>query len=600
MSEEPRSSREVQAREVRPLTRAQRRSREERRERGLTGLLARHRRRRAERRARAERDLHGGYSGGGGGGGGRGERDATALGRHATRGASAGLAGHPAAGGSLGATRDLFPGGATGGEGAVFTMSPDALAAGEPLGAGAGIALVARLHLTRWRRSRAVQAWAVGAVVTGYVLLGWGWAATAGDGGALLGMLAFAALVGVLVAAPGLGSSALGRDREAGVLGSLQVTALSAADLAVGAWAAATAVPLLGLLALLPAFVVAAVLDGAGVVAPAAAVLTLVVTTAVGAALGVGPGTAARRPAGVAWSAALVAGLSVGTLIAYALLVATTPQTTTLPVRVAAIGVEAAQRATADADGCVVVPRDVTRYRGDRWWPVLVASPFVSLADALGGADAAGGGISAALSRTIRATAVPPGDQIVEDCVAHRPSASPAAGTAAMSSGVPSSGVSASGVSASGVSSSGVSASGTGPAAAATTPPGASTGAPTGTAKPATPGTATPGTAPPTGTSAASAPPGPTAPTTTGSTAPTEPTEPTDADPETAAGPALWPVGLLGSLAVGGASLGWAVRRLRSPQDRVGRAPRRPAGDAPRLRRLLPWARRPGATTRTR
>lgn len=296
----------------------------------------------------------------------------------------------------------------------------------------AGLRLVAALHTVQWRRSprhRIAFAAGVGSV---YAVVGLGWAATGGAGGVLLGLATFAALVATLVAAPALGAAALGELRDRKVLPALQLTRLTGADLVGGSWAAAAGAPLLGLAAAAPAVAAAAAVDGAGLVAPLCGLIVLATLAVAGAAAGVLAGAFTRRAAtALAVSAGLVAAMGVGTLIAYALLTAATPQTVRLPVRVAAVtltgAADASARGAADAQGCVVVERDVTRYRGDRFWPLLAANPFVMVTDALGTSGVAGrSGVLTTLSDTIRSVSLPPGDAIVEECPG-RPAAAPAA-----------------------------------------------------------------------------------------------------------------------------------------------------------------------------
>lgn len=284
---------------------------------------------------------------------------------------------------------------------------------------GAGLRLVAALQFVSWRRSPRHRVAAAAGVGSVYLVVGLGWAATGGAGGVLLGLATFAALVVVLVTAPALGARALGELRDRGVLPALQLTRLTGSDLVGGSWAAAAGAPLLGLVAVTPAVATAAALDRSGVVAPGCALAVLAALALAGAAAGVLAGAATRRAvSAAAVSAGLVAAVSVGTLIAYALLTAATPQTVRLPVRVAAVTVagqpDRPAPDTADDRGCVVVERDVTRYRGDRYWPLLAVNPFVMLADSLGASDRAG--VLGALSDTIRSVSVPPDDAIVEDC----------------------------------------------------------------------------------------------------------------------------------------------------------------------------------------
>lgn len=287
-----------------------------------------------------------------------------------------------------------------------------------------GVMLAAQLHALRWWRTPRLVVTFVVALAGAYALLGLAWVATGGRVGVMLGLVSFAALVAVVLAVPALACSAVAGDRDRGVLPVLQLTALSGGQLMLGAWVAACGVGLLALLLGAPVLLVAAVLDGTGLAAPLATVAALVTATGCAGALGVFAGASIRRgPAAMALTQVLVAVLSVGTLIGYAVLVAMTPQTTQAPVRVAAVTLDPALGGTApeggtpvaDEHGCVLVERDITRFRSDRVWPVLAFSPFVTLADALGAGPERPSVVNA-LSDAIRGTRAAPGDEPVENC----------------------------------------------------------------------------------------------------------------------------------------------------------------------------------------
>lgn len=298
----------------------------------------------------------------------------------------------------------------------------------------AGASLVARLHLLRlWRSPRRrllVLAW----IASTYLVLGLGWAATGGDAGVLLGLVSFGALTVGLCVAPAVAAAGITADRELGVLPFLQVSGLRAGGLAVGAWCAGLAVPVGVLVATTPALVTAAVLDSGGLAPMAQSLAALGASIGAVCSLAVLSATRARRAlAALALAYVGVACLTVGTLVAYALASAGTQETTALPVRVSVATIAANSATTAtttattkprpDADGCVVMTQEVTRYRSDRVWGVLALNPYVVLADALAGPPRAVDGESVAratpvtaLSATIRATRLPPPDSVVENC----------------------------------------------------------------------------------------------------------------------------------------------------------------------------------------
>ena len=321
----------------------------------------------------------------------------------------------------------------------------------------AGASLVTRIHLLGLWRSRGHRAALISWVVTIYLLLGLGWAATGGAAGVLLGLLSFASLSVGLCVAPTVAASRLARDRDAGILPFLQVSDVRPGGLALGAWCSGVAAPVVVLLSTLPALAAATYLDDAGWAPLAQSLAVQVVVVGALASLGVLAATRSRtRLVALAASYVGVGLLAVGTLIAYALASSATIETVRLPVRVAAAtllaptpaptgspGPSATPGATPttptgaptasespdaasapDEDGCVVVTQDVERYRPDRVWGFLALNPYVVLADALPGSPGTdpGSGLARttpveALSASIRRTRMPPGDAVVENCI---------------------------------------------------------------------------------------------------------------------------------------------------------------------------------------
>lgn len=251
-----------------------------------------------------------------------------------------------------------------------------------------GVATVARQEFRLRIRAGRWQ-WLLGIwtlVVLGFaVLLRLGLAAVGGTeegrdagpplfGGTMLFVLGLALLV-----VPALTAQSVNGDRERGTLAVLQVSRLTAADIALGKLAAAWGTALVFLALTLPA-VVWALAEGSlpllnVVVTLVVVALLLGVTVAVAQALSA---LVARSITSALLSYLAVFALTFGTLIGFGLATALTTETVT----------ETYQQPTYDQNGNAVPGQSTEqtyttrRARPDRVWPLLAPNPFVILADA--------------------------------------------------------------------------------------------------------------------------------------------------------------------------------------------------------------------------
>ena len=192
-------------------------------------------------------------------------------------------------------------------------------------------------------------------------------------GGLMLFVLGLALLV-----VPALAAQSVNGDRERGTLATLQVTRLSAGEIALGKFVAAWGTALVFLALTLP-LVAYAVTQG-GVALDRVLVVTLVLATLLGTVCAVSlwlSSVLARTTTSGVLAYLVVFAMTLGTLIAFGLVTAVTAEPVTQTYRVDCEGLP------ADA-GCVeeVQTYETTRARTDRTWPLLAPNPFVVLADA--------------------------------------------------------------------------------------------------------------------------------------------------------------------------------------------------------------------------
>jgi ABC-type transport system involved in multi-copper enzyme maturation permease subunit len=205
-------------------------------------------------------------------------------------------------------------------------------------------------------------------------------------GGLMLFVLGLALLV-----SPALAAQSINGDRERGTLAVLQVTRLSAGDIAVGKLAAAwgTALVFLALTAPLVAYAMTQGGVPVGRVVVVTVVLTLLLGTVCAVSLFLSAVLARTTTSGVL-AYLTVFGLAVGTLIVFGLATAITAETTTesFPVTCPTLAelppdIPLAERQSI-VDGCTPGTQTFqsSQARTDRTWWLLAPNPFVVLADA--------------------------------------------------------------------------------------------------------------------------------------------------------------------------------------------------------------------------
>jgi ABC-type transport system involved in multi-copper enzyme maturation permease subunit len=205
-------------------------------------------------------------------------------------------------------------------------------------------------------------------------------------GGVFSTVIYFVLLLGTLVT-PALSGNAINGDRDAGTLATTQVTLVTTWQLILGKFLAAWITALAFLVASTP-FLVFAVLSGQ-LRADSILVSLLVLALELGmvAAVGVGLSGMMNRPLfSIVVTYLVVAALSVGTLIAFAL----AGLTTQAEVRTTYYGYDYNSTEFDQNTGrplnaeCTLVSETsypIPRY--DLYWGILVANPYVALADAV-------------------------------------------------------------------------------------------------------------------------------------------------------------------------------------------------------------------------
>jgi ABC-2 type transport system permease protein len=189
----------------------------------------------------------------------------------------------------------------------------------------------------------------------------------------------FVLLLGTLVT-PALSGNAINGDREAGTLATTQVTLVTTWQLILGKFLAAWVTALAFLAAAVPFLVYSAIAGGMNPAVIVVSVLVLALELGVVAAIGVGlSGILSRALFSIVTTYLVVAALSIGTIIAFTLGGAVVRATVT------STSIEAT---TYDESGVGTVcgAPQVTTYevpRFDYFWGVLVANPYVLLADAV-------------------------------------------------------------------------------------------------------------------------------------------------------------------------------------------------------------------------
>lgn len=263
-----------------------------------------------------------------------------------------------------------------------------------------GIAVVARqefrlrIRAGRWR-------WLLGAffaallLFTALLRLGLGNLApaeTAYRGTVIYGGLVLFVLGLALLVVPALAAQSVNGDRERGTLAVLQVTRLSAGDIALGKLAAAWGTSLV-FLALTAPMVAYAVSQGGGVPLGRVLVVTLVLALLLGTVCAVSlllSAVLARTTTSGVLAYLAVFGLTVGTLIVFGLVTAVTAERVTETYEITCptlqdlpSDIPLSEREQIVGE-CVPGTEsfETTRGRTERTWWLLAPNPFVVLADA--------------------------------------------------------------------------------------------------------------------------------------------------------------------------------------------------------------------------
>ncbi|WP_243759274.1 ABC transporter permease [Actinotalea soli] len=267
-----------------------------------------------------------------------------------------------------------------------------------------GVRTVARLELrqrirsTRW----VISLVAFGLVVGAVTLLTWLVSDTEpgfGAGRTMFGFIVFFVLFLGLLVSPTLSATSINGDRAAGTLATLQVTLLSAAEIAVGKLLASWLASLAFLAVSAPFLLWALATGGTPAVAVVTTLVLLAVMLAVVCAIGLGFSALTTRTAGSSvLTYVAVASLSILTLVVFGL---------TLPLvsgeetqQVYREDWRAAEEAALESGGeyvpgpCEWFEEEVYVAHTERTWWLLAVNPFVIVADAMPGApetDAHGG-----------------------------------------------------------------------------------------------------------------------------------------------------------------------------------------------------------------
>jgi ABC-2 type transport system permease protein len=244
----------------------------------------------------------------------------------------------------------------------------------------AGIRTVARLEFRlriragRWRWLLA--SWfVVLLLITALVRAAAGQQNIAGDepalGAVMFGVVVLVVLALALLVAPALAAQSVNGDRERGTLATLQVTRLSAGEIAVGKLLASWGTALVFLAVTLPLALWCFAEGGLSVLRVAGVYLVTALLLGVVCALSLALSALLPRSTTSGVLAYLtVFALTVGTLIAWGLVTAATQET-----------VRVASQVCNDTGVCETYPYETTIARTDRTWWLLAPNPFAVLAD---------------------------------------------------------------------------------------------------------------------------------------------------------------------------------------------------------------------------
>ncbi|PVZ94833.1 ABC transporter permease [Amnibacterium flavum] len=197
-------------------------------------------------------------------------------------------------------------------------------------------------------------------------------------GGVLSTIVYFVLLLGTLVT-PALSGNAINGDRADGTLATTQVTQIGTGQLVLGKFLAAWVSALAFLVVGAPFIAVSVIIGGVSLDTALVSILVLAFELGVVAAIGVGlSGLLARPLFSIVVTYLAVAALSVGTLIVFSLAGIATQSTVTSESRYP-------EYMGVGDDDLVCSDWETSTYsipRFDPYWGVLVANPYVLLADA--------------------------------------------------------------------------------------------------------------------------------------------------------------------------------------------------------------------------
>jgi ABC-2 type transport system permease protein len=225
----------------------------------------------------------------------------------------------------------------------------------------------------------------------------------------------FVLLLGTLVA-PALSGNAINGDRDAGTLATTQITLITTWQLILGKFLAAWITALAFLVASLPFIVYSAFVGGLSPVTVLVSALVLALELGVVAAVGVGlSGVITRSLFSIVVTYLVVAMLSVGTLIAFAL-GGISVQTTVTNTYVS--GAEYDSNGMPTSCQAPIV-QETTQPRFDLFWGVLVANPYILLADAVPTTYDANGNaddLFGSIKYIVRQAQIAPSDSSYNEC----------------------------------------------------------------------------------------------------------------------------------------------------------------------------------------
>ena len=212
-----------------------------------------------------------------------------------------------------------------------------------------------------------------------FITVGFDSVVDASGAGIFSTIIYFVLLLGTLVA-PALSGNAINGDREAGTLATTQVTLITTWQLVIGKFLAAWITALGFLAASLPFLIFGLAIGGVGIGTIVVSTLVLALELGVVAAIGVGlSGIFAKPLFSVVVTYLVVAALSVGTLITFALAGAATQSTVVSTDVYGVTYSESTGRALTCSEPEV---SEYTIPRFDYYWGILAANPYVVLADA--------------------------------------------------------------------------------------------------------------------------------------------------------------------------------------------------------------------------